>query len=404
MKVYKRQLFEKIRTHVFKDEITVLTGSRQVGKSTLLKQLNVELQKDGFSCFYFTLENKRYKQMLDEQPELLLSIIPPVGDSRIIVFIDEIQYLEDPTNFLKFFYDEYRGKLKLVVTGSSAFYIDRKFKDSLSGRKKIFHLRPFTFYEMLESKGESELLPYVRQGIAKQTNVPLIFLDKLQLYADEYAIYGGYPRVVLTPDAEEKKEILYELKSSFLKKDALESNVRKEAEFMLFVEALALRTGTKLNRQELCNICNISDETAQNYLYILQKSFHIAYLRPFWKSKTSELRKMPKIYFQDNGLLNAILNDFTPLRLRRDKGELVENVAYALLRQHYTEDEIQFWMTREQKEVDFIIKKEKAIEVKFSTSSIRESKYKLFKTTYPELELEYVVHHAQEDYLCLWRF
>ncbi len=403
MKVYKRKLFDALRTHVFKDEVTVLTGSRQVGKSTLLKQLNDELTKEGFSCYYFTLENKRYKKILDSNPENLFNIVPPVGGSRIIVFIDEIQYLDDPTNFLKLFYDEYRGRVKLVVTGSSAFYIDRKFKDSLSGRKKLFHLGPFSFVEMLESIGEKDLLAYVNLGVGVNTNVPLIFLEKLQQYANEYAVYGGYPKVVLTTEVSEKIEILNELKSSYLKKDALESNVRKETEFILFVEALALRVGSRLNRQELCSLCGISDETAQNYLYILQKSFHISYVRPFWKSKSSELRKMPKIYFQDNGLLNAFLNDFSPLTLRKDKGELVENLAYSMLRQYYDEQEIQFWITREQKEVDFIIKKEKALEVKFSTSSIRESKYKLFRNTYPEMNLSFITQMADEKYPSLWR-
>lgn len=403
MKVYKRRLYQKLKTHIFKDEVTVLTGSRQVGKSTLLKNLNEELTTEGFSTHYFTLEVKRYKQLLDENPENLLAIIPPVGDSRIIVFIDEIQYLEDPTNFLKLYYDEYRGRIKLVVTGSSAFYIDRKFKDSLSGRKKIFRLWPFSFVEMLESKGEKALLPYVDQGVVELSNVPLLYQDKLRQYADEYCVYGGYPKVVLSSDYREKQEVLHELINSFLKKDALESDVRKEAEFMLFVEALVLRVGTKLNRQELSKLCNISDETVQNYLYILRKSFHISYALPFWKSKTSELRKMPKLYFQDNGLLNALQNDFTPLVLRKDKGELVENLAYSMLRQHYEEEEIQYWMTREQKEVDFIIKKEKALEVKFSTSSIRESKYKLFKKTYPEMNLEFITHIPDPDYRTLWR-
>ncbi|MBU1720119.1 MAG: DUF4143 domain-containing protein, partial [Bacteroidetes bacterium] len=220
--------------------------------------------------------------------------------------------------------------------------------------------------------------------------------------AEEYMLFGGYPKVVTCDDYQEKQLILADLIESFLKKDVLEANIRKEAEFIHFVEVLADRIGNKINRQELSNICNITDETVQNFLYVLQKSFHISYVRPFWKSKTSELRKMPKTYFQDTGLRNAVLNNFAPVALRNDKGELAENMTYILLKKHFAKDQIQYWVTREQNEVDFILNKKKAIEVKYNGNNIRSSKYKLFQQTYPEIPLQFVCIDNIGNNTALW--
>ena len=126
------------------------------------------------------------------------------------------------------------------------------------------------------------------------------------------------------------------------------------------------------------------------------------YTRPFWKSRTSEQRKMPKYYFQDNGLRNAILHDFDPIVTRSDKGELAENMLYGLLRNHFDREQIQYWMNKDQKEVDFIINKKSAIEVKFSENLIKKSKYKLFTTMYPDMHFQFVTFKKNRDYKALW--
>lgn len=403
MKALKRHLHTKVKAHIYKEEITLLTGSRQVGKTTMLKQLQSELEAEGRKTYFITLERADIKQKLDQHPENLFSIIPKPAREKVIVFIDEIQYLQNPTNFLKLLFDEHKEIIKLVVTGSSAFYIDRKFDDSLAGRKRIFHLSPFSLAETVESKGYTELTEFLQQDITLQAiKIPVLAEEKLRPLVNEYAVYGGYPKVVLENDFNEKEYILNELVNSFLKKDALESNIRKESEFMLFVEVLADRTGNKLNRQELGNICRISDETVLNFLYVLEKSFHISYVRPFWKSKTSELRKMPKFYFQDNGMRNALLHNFSGINNRHDKGELAENLVYSLLRYHYPPEAIQYWSTREQKEVDFIVNKLKALEVKFNANSTRLNKYKLFTETYPDIPFELISFEAAEPHRLLW--
>src|SRR6056297_2959556 len=402
MKIIKRDIIPVLKKHVFSSEITILSGSRQTGKTTVVKELQKELQSEGYHTFYLTLERTDMRKLLDEKPGNLFSIIPVSPEQKSYVFIDEIQYLENPTNFLKLLYDEYADEIKLIVTGSSAFYIDRKFRDSLAGRKRIFHLTPFSLRETIRYKGEPGLLEYTGNGLKQPKSIPLIYLDTLQSITGEYLLYGGYPRVVTTDDYQEKQLILNELVNSFLKKDAFESNVRKEADFMFFTEVLADRIGNKINRNELSNICGISDETVRNYLYILEKSFHISFVRPFWKSKTGELRKMPKVYFQDNGFRNALLNTFSPVALRKDKGDLLENMVYNLLKKHYPKKQILYWITRDQKEVDFIVNRQFALEVKYNATHIKPGKYKLFQQAYPEIPLQFTCLENAENHIPAW--
>ena len=132
----RRKLFKKLKEHLDKKEFTILTGARQTGKSTLLKQLMAEVEAAGRQTVFLNLENKTVLADLDEHPFNLLKYLPK-GENRIIVFLDEVQYLTDPSNFLKLLYDEHVHQLKIVASGSSVFYIDDKFRDSLAGRKKL---------------------------------------------------------------------------------------------------------------------------------------------------------------------------------------------------------------------------------------------------------------------------
>ena len=127
-----------IAKHLSNKEFTVLIGARQIGKSTLLKQLHEDLKKQNKPTYFLNLDRKDILDELNQNPENLFKFCPLQEGERIIVFIDEIQYLDNATNFIKLLFDEYSSQLKIVATGSSAFYIDRQFKDSLVGRKKIF--------------------------------------------------------------------------------------------------------------------------------------------------------------------------------------------------------------------------------------------------------------------------
>lgn len=164
--MYKnRDIVEKALKYLDSEYILIFTGARQSGKTTILRHLFETFKRDNKKSFFINLEDIDYLSLLNESPKNLFSIIGSISKEKIIVLIDEIQYLDNPTNFLKYYFDEYKDKIKLVVSGSSAFYIDTKFKDSLAGRKRIFHVYPLSFSEFLFFKDEHELWSKFKQKV-----------------------------------------------------------------------------------------------------------------------------------------------------------------------------------------------------------------------------------------------
>lgn len=304
--------------------MALITGPRQTGKTTLLFRIYSKLKKEGKLCYFFSLEDPLLLSKLGDHPDNLVQLLDCSAESKkIYVFIDEIQYLENPSNFLKFNYDKYKGKIKLMVTGSSAFYIDRKFKDSLAGRKRIFFMNVFSFEEFLSTK---------------KLNTKDLKLTEKKALMNEYLIYGGYPRVVLTEDPEEKKNILHEIAYAYTKRDISDAGIQKDEIFYRLFVLLSDQIGKTVNVNELANTLNVSKTVINNFIYIMRKSFHINLVNPFFGNLRKELTKMPKIYFNDFGLRNVFLNNFDKIEHRDDKGEILENMIYKKLLE--THDEI----------------------------------------------------------------
>lgn len=374
-----RDITEKAQKTIFQDEIMLFVGARQAGKTTILKQLQIFLEKQGEPCFFCSLEDPDYLALLNESPKNFFKIFPIDLSKKTYIFIDEIQYLDNPSNFLKYFYDEYVGKIKLLVSGSSAFYIDQKFKDSLAGRKKIFNVLTLSFKEFLRFKGEDVLSRKDFNSLA------LSEIEKVSAYYREFIIYGGYPRVVLS-QLDQKKEILQELAYSYIKKDILESRVRQEELFYKMFKILASQIGNLFNASELASTLGVSKSSIDNYIYIMQKSFHLRLLRPFFKSVRKEMIKMPKIYFLDLGLRNFFAGNFDLFDVRNDKGMLLENAVYRQLIDKIDFDEARFWRTIQGNEIDFVAGNN-AFEVKLNAGRFDKRKYQKFLSNYPEIKL-----------------
>ena len=388
----RRKKHTIISNHISKREFTILIGARQIGKSTLLKQLFEELKQNGKAVFFLNLDRKDILEELNQNPENLLKICPLQSDKKIIVFIDEIQYLDDATNFLKLLFDEYSTQLKIVATGSSAFYIDRQFNDSLVGRKKIFQMGTLDFEEFLLFKNRADLVNEISQFKSKKKSKS-IQENLLWAYIDEFINYGGYPAVVLEENIEDKIELLREIRDSYIKRDVLESGITDETKFYRMLMLLASQTGNLLNVNEISNTLRISNATVENYLYVLQKCFHITLLKPFYANLRKELTKMPKVYINDLGLRNVLINYFSPLEQRADKGAVLENFSFRLLSERFEEDQIKYWRTADGNEVDFVIEtsylKGFAVEIKFSEQEAKTSKYNKFIQNYPDFPLEF---------------
>lgn len=386
-----RKKYSEIEAHIQRKEFTILIGARQIGKSTLLRQLAEGVEKRNESVFSLNLERKNVLQELDRQPENLFKFCPLAEGKRIFVFIDEIQYLKDASGFLKLLYDEYADRLKIVATGSSAFYIDKNFKDSLAGRKRIFQMPTLDFDEFLDFKGKAELLADLA-ALKKGAKQKSVYENLFWAMMDEYLNYGGYPAVVLENDFSAKKEMLKEIRDSYLKRDILESGVNDEEKLYRLLMVLANQSGNLLNVNELSNTLRINNSTIENYLYILQKCFHISLVRPFYNNIRKELVKMPKVYINDLGLRNILINYFAPIEQRADKGALLENYTYRKLLENHEADQIKFWRTTSGNEVDFVVEtsfqKGFSIEVKFQENESKLSRYKIFTNAYPDFPLQ----------------
>ncbi len=389
--MYRRKLFEKLVTHLAKKEFSIITGARQTGKSTLLRQLEEYCKTADLPTAFLNLENKSVLTELNKHPMNLFGFLP-TSSQRIYVYIDEIQYLDDPSNFLKLLFDEHAGKIKLIVTGSSAFYLDEKFNDSLAGRKRIFNLLTCDFEEYLELNNKPQFVGELNRLI-NQSDAKSSHLEYLRIEWENYMIYGGYPAVVTEPDKNEKIVLLKEIRDSFIKRDILESGVSNETAFYQLFRILAEQSGKLVNLNELSTVLRIKNETVGNYISVMQKCFHIVLSRPFYRNLRKELIKMPKIYLLDTGLRNCLLNNFQPLSARMDKGELWENQVFRILADKYGLESVYFWRTSAGNEIDFVlpeIENPKAIEVKFDEAQVKPNKYKIFTDAYPEIPLKFV--------------
>jgi len=390
MNLLKRNILDSILKNLFFKEFIVITGPRQCGKTSLLRLIENHLQDKGETTVYLTLEDPLILKRLNEHPENLFSVIPR-QDQKLFILIDEIQYLTDPTNFLKYNFDLHQDQVKIICTGSSAFYIDQNFKDSLAGRKLIFNLYTLSFDEFIYFKTRNDLLTKDLEELRRRSEYLSPKLMILRQFLDEYLVYGGYPAVVLSDNADRKKMLLTELSQSFLRRDVLESNVRDEEKFFVLIRLLAAQTGGILNGNQLSNSLQLSVTAVENYIQILRKTFHIHLVRPFFSNLKKELTKMPKVYFNDLGMRNILLNQFSNPDLRLDRGELIENYIFLRLRETYPIDQIKYWRTADGNELDFVVSTEFgkgfAIESKFDEKSFSISKYRKFTETYPEYPL-----------------
>lgn len=392
MKIFPRDIIQTVHRYMEGNEVILLTGARQSGKTTILRTIQEALAAGGNRVFYCTLEDPDYLNLLNQSPKNLFQIFPLDLKSVNYVLIDEIQYLKDPSNFLKFFYDLYSGNIKIIATGSSAFYIDKKFKDSLVGRRVIIPVRTLSFREFLRFKEEDELTTLLPHKFSEKNyqladRISLYEKERIRTLYAEFLIYGGYPRVVLAP-LSDKIMILQDIAYSYIKKDVFEAHIRQDEVFYRLFKLLASQIGNLINMNELSNTLGISRKAILNYLYVMQKSFHIILIRPFYQNIRKELMKMPKIYFHDLGLRNFFVNNFESILTRQDRGELLENAVTRQLIEragYLAEEKIKFWRSKTGPEVDIIYDDTFAFEVKFEARQFRENRYKPFFESYPDV-------------------
>jgi predicted AAA+ superfamily ATPase len=306
---------------------------------------------------------------------------------------------------------DFEPDIKLIVTGSSSMTIKR-FKDSLAGRKKSFTLYPLDFREFLVFKKKRQLFDVldtfnlskilsIRDNEIEERIAP--FMNEIQQLFEEYVLYGGYPKVVLTQSREEKLFELNELLMSYELKDVnVLFNIGNISAFRNLFKILASSVGNLLNVNELAGTIGIGRDTVLRYLSILENTFIIHQLPPFHGNIRKELTKMPKIFFMDTGLRNYALRSFSELEFRPDKGSLFENAIFGELYKNLgITDQLYFWRTISKIEVDFVLNSADkiAFEVKFNAGpgQNRSPGLKAFGKIYKDFKQIIVTYNKYSD-------
>ena len=374
MELLGRDIVNRAKFWLDKPEIIVLLGARQVGKTCIMKILAGKVPG---KSLYFDLEDS-YNLNIFSSVDNFLSYLKTQGISekeRIFVFIDEVQYLPRTSNFLKLIHDHY-PEIKLIVSGSSSFDIKEKFGDSLTGRKIVFEVYPLSFAEFLKFKQseyvktkEGANLHSVLENFKHFTALKIITEKIIPLF-EEYVRFGGYPLPTLTQQEEERILRLKEIHNTYIQKDIKDlAHIDNILEFNKFVSYLAVQISNLLNINEATKEVGISRRIAEHYISILEKTFVLNLVKPFYKNRQKEITKMAKLYFVDNGLRNVNIGDTRSLEIRQDKGALVENTFYMeIMRNKEPLEEIYFWRAKDKNEVDFIILKNRELvplEVKY---------------------------------------
>lgn len=359
-----RRIANKIMSRLLKsNDLIVLLGARQVGKTSIMHLLIdslLQVEKvERNRVFYFDLEDMNLLEVVNRGVEEFIAFLAANGadlKERCFVFLDEIQYMENPSNFLKIIADHHK-EISVVVSGSSSFSIKTKFKDSLAGRKRIFEIYPLDFGEFLEFKDRKDLAGFWDTGNWEKAR---FFEDDFLRYFEEYVIFGGLPKVSLLPTREENVEYLKDVVNSYIKKDIKDLfRIDNPYAFNRVIKLLTLHAGNSINFTNLTTMCGISRRTLERYLFILESTFIIRLINPFYSNKIKEVTKMPKLYFMDTGIRNIIVGDLNSLEGRRDSGNLVENSVFLMLLTGKDPlDEIYYWRTKAGAEMDFVLKGE----------------------------------------------
>lgn len=379
--IYKRDITNEIIKYLSTDEIIVLHGARQVGKTFILYWLEKYLKEKNKASYYIDLEDSRFVKILDAGAEEFIKHLKEEGfisdaggqEKKLFVFVDEIQYLTNPSSFLKLIADHHKN-IKLIVSGSSSFEIKNKFKDSLAGRTVNFEIFNLSFKEFLLFK------KYFFSGKKVFTAKKI---GELKNLFKEYVLYGGYPKITLTPEIDKKEKYLQQIIDTYVKKDIRDlADIKDVDKFNRLLEALSSQSGGLLNVTELSNTCKIAKQTIEKHLFILENTYIIKLVRPYSKSIRSELFKTPKIYFYDTGLMQM-------LWLKELQKEIIGNVfetsVFAEMVKKYNKENVFYWRTKDKKEIDFILRvknKITPVEVKLNFARFNPAAINYFNKNY----------------------
>ena len=367
-------LYKTIENKLFVGKVIILTGARQVGKTTLLKQ--ILRQKEG--VLWLNGDELQVQNLFaNASADRLLS---EFGDNKIVI-LDEAQRIENIGLRLNLIADS-DSEVQVIATGSSAFELANKVNEPLTGRKWEYQMFPLSFGEMVAHHGKLKEMRMLPRRI----------------------IYGYYPEVV-TNDGNEV-EILKLLTDAYLYKDILSwESIKHPDKLQTLLRALAYQVGSQVSYNELSQMCSMDSKTVERYINLLEQCYIIFRLPSFSRNLRHELKSSRKIYFYDNGIRNALIADYRAPEERQDIGALWENfvIAERMKSNEYYHRWVNryFWRTKQQQEIDYLEEgggNLHAYEMKWNPRA-KASITKTFTEAYPNSEFQVITPDNIADFL-----
>ena len=374
----QRFLLSQIMEMLIPGKVIVLYGPRQVGKTTLAKDL---IESVKMRSRFINADELIYREPLSSQNRQLLGEV--LGEAELLI-IDEAQRVPNIGINLKILIDSFPSTI-ILATGSASFDLANKISEPLTGRTLTFQLYPVSYPEIRQTLGAIEA--------------------RSQL--ERWLVWGGYPTIVTTENPVLREKQLNELVGAYLYRDMLElDGVRRSEKIVDLLRLLAFQLGQEVSLAELATNLALSRRTVERYLDLLEKVFVIFKVRGFSRNLRKEVSKNPRYYFFDNGVRNSLIQNFNPLQLRTDVGQLWENYLTVERRKvNQTAGRSvnsYFWRTYDQKEIDCIEEhggKLYGFEFKWSQKELRRATRSEFMTAYPGSSLETVNQDNFEEFL-----
>jgi predicted AAA+ superfamily ATPase len=354
--IYQREIIPLLESELDKKETTVITGMRQVGKTTLLNHLYSKIVSQNKAIFDF--ENPLHRKIFEEENYDAiwnnLTVFGVTNKEKSYILLDEIQNLPVISSVTKYLNDHY--DVKFIVTGSSSYYLKNLFPESQSGRKLIFEVFPLTFHEFLGFKGIEKERINSFLGKAKQKNN--IAYGKYISYYREYMEYGGFPRVVKEENRERKQMLLNEVFTSYFEKDVKTLTDIKDSSIIRdLILLLVPRVGSKIEIGKIASALSVSRETIYNYLALLEQTYFISFLSKFTSSIDRQAAGTKKLFLCDGGVANFLG--------KLSEGQLFEQSIFQNLNKSH---KLNYFSNDQGGEIDFIVDSKVAIEVKLNPS------------------------------------
>ncbi|HDS11813.1 MAG TPA: ATP-binding protein [Candidatus Wirthbacteria bacterium] len=365
--MFNRAVISQIEQDCFRGKALIIYGARQCGKTTLVKEL---IKKTPAESIYLNCDEPDIRLLLANRTSTELKLA--IGKAELVV-LDEAQRVENIGLVIKLLVDNY-PHMQVIATGSSSFDLANQISEPLTGRNIVYQLFPVAEMELADSMSEIELRRTLESRL----------------------IYGSYPEILALEGLQSKKKQIRRIASDYLFKDVMMlDQIRKPESLEKILQALALQIGNLVSMQELGTLTGLDKNTVSKYLDIFEKAFIVFSLRSFSRNLRKEIGKQKKYYFYDLGIRNSLINNFNPIELRADKGQIWENYLMVERLKHnaYLPLDVNsyFWRTYDQQELDLVEEKDGHLygfEFKYSSKSYKAPP--AFIKAYPESTIKMI--------------